>query len=155
MFLVLEVDDDITGLGVRLIRNVFKGLLDVKLGMRANCNRVGLSPGFLLRCPDYGPGARQNGPDGGLPNAGELAQLGTHVLLLDYRGYGLSEGEPEESGVYADARAGLAYLGHKEGDFPVTDRHAREIITFPADQHLSREQQDYVIETVRDFYASH
>lgn len=48
---------------------------------------------------------------------------------------------------------GLAYLGHKEGDFPVTDCHAREIITFPADQHLSREQQDHVIETVRDFYA--
>ena len=48
-----------------------------------------------------------------LPNAGELAQLGTHVLLLDYRGYGLSEGEPEESGVYADARAGLAYLGQR------------------------------------------
>ncbi len=48
---------------------------------------------------------------------------------------------------------GLAHLGHMEGDFPVTDRHAREIITFPADQHLSCEQQDYVIETVRDFYA--
>lgn len=47
---------------------------------------------------------------------------------------------------------GLAHLGHKAGDFPVTDRHTREIITFPADQHLSREQQDHVIETVRDFY---
>ncbi len=48
---------------------------------------------------------------------------------------------------------GLAHLGYKEGDFPVTDSHARTIITFPVDQHLSREQQDYVIETVRDFYA--
>ncbi|MEE8536314.1 MAG: DegT/DnrJ/EryC1/StrS family aminotransferase, partial [Kiloniellales bacterium] len=49
---------------------------------------------------------------------------------------------------------GLAHLGHKEGDFPITDRHAREIITFPADQHLTRAQQNHVIETVRDFYAS-
>jgi hypothetical protein len=45
-----------------------------------------------------------------LPNAAALMQLGTHVLLLDYRGYGLSEGTPAEAGVYADARAGLAHL---------------------------------------------
>ncbi len=42
-----------------------------------------------------------------LPNAGRLAALGVHVLLLDYRGYGRSEGRPSEAGVYADARAGL------------------------------------------------
>jgi len=45
-----------------------------------------------------------------LPNAAALMQLGCHVLLLDYRGYGLSEGVPDEAGVYADARAGLAYI---------------------------------------------
>lgn len=50
-----------------------------------------------------------------LPNAAELMRLGSHVLLLDYRGYGLSEGSPSESGVYADARAGLAYLGDEIG----------------------------------------
>jgi dTDP-4-amino-4,6-dideoxygalactose transaminase len=48
---------------------------------------------------------------------------------------------------------GLKHLGYKPGDFPVTDRHAREIITFPADQHLSRIEQDHVIEIVRSFYA--
>jgi dTDP-3-amino-2,3,6-trideoxy-4-keto-D-glucose/dTDP-3-amino-3,4,6-trideoxy-alpha-D-glucose/dTDP-2,6-dideoxy-D-kanosamine transaminase len=47
----------------------------------------------------------------------------------------------------------LDQLGHKAGDFPVTDRHTAEIITFPCDQHLSREEMDYIIETVRDFYA--
>jgi hypothetical protein len=45
-----------------------------------------------------------------LPNAADLAALGADVLLLDYRGYGLSEGRPDEAGVYADARAGLAHL---------------------------------------------
>ena len=45
-----------------------------------------------------------------LPNAAELVRLGVHVLLLDYRGYGLSEGTPTEDGLYADARAGLAHL---------------------------------------------
>ncbi|MCA3268385.1 MAG: DegT/DnrJ/EryC1/StrS family aminotransferase, partial [Azospirillum sp.] len=47
----------------------------------------------------------------------------------------------------------LKHLGHRAGDFPVTDRHTREIITFPTDQHLSRAEQDYVIGTVREFYA--
>jgi fermentation-respiration switch protein FrsA (DUF1100 family) len=50
-----------------------------------------------------------------LPNAAELVQLGVHVLLLDYRGYGLSEGKPTEDGVYADARAGLAHLTETRG----------------------------------------
>ena len=47
----------------------------------------------------------------------------------------------------------VAHLGYRSGDFPVTDRHAAEIITFPVDQHLTREQQDYVIETVKAFYS--
>lgn len=48
----------------------------------------------------------------------------------------------------------LKHLGYKEGDFPVTDRHARTIISFPCDQHLSREEMDYVIQTVNKFYNS-
>ena len=52
-----------------------------------------------------------------LPNAAELVRLGCSVLLLDYRGYGLSEGRPSESGAYADARAGLAHLIDQRG-FP-------------------------------------
>ena len=47
----------------------------------------------------------------------------------------------------------LKHLGYAAGDFPVTDRHAREMITFPVDQHLRRADQDAVIATVRAFYA--
>jgi len=50
-----------------------------------------------------------------LPNAAELARLGADVLLIDYRGYGMSDGTPSESGVYADARAGLAHLIEERG----------------------------------------
>ena len=46
----------------------------------------------------------------------------------------------------------LAHLEYKKGDFPVTDRHANECISFPVDQHISDVEQDYVIETVRSFY---
>ncbi len=47
----------------------------------------------------------------------------------------------------------LKFLGYKAGDFPVSDRHARECISFPVDQHLSRAEQDHVIQTVANFYS--
>lgn len=50
-----------------------------------------------------------------LPNAAKLGALDAAVLLLDYRGYGLSSGTPSEPGLYADARAGLRYLIEKRG----------------------------------------
>ncbi|UZN08516.1 DegT/DnrJ/EryC1/StrS family aminotransferase [Leptospira santarosai] len=47
----------------------------------------------------------------------------------------------------------LAAYGYKEGDFPVTDAHTKKIITFPCDQHLSKDEMDYVISTVKGFYS--
>jgi dTDP-4-amino-4,6-dideoxygalactose transaminase len=47
----------------------------------------------------------------------------------------------------------LQFLGYKPGTFPVTDRHAVECITFPVDQHLSKEEMDYMIQTVSNFYS--
>tara|TARA_Y100000590_G_scaffold463901_1_gene631875 strand:+ start:520 stop:1617 length:1098 start_codon:yes stop_codon:yes gene_type:complete len=46
----------------------------------------------------------------------------------------------------------LKFLGHKAGDFPVTDLHTLKIITFPCDQHLDKSQLDYIIETVGKYY---
>ncbi|MDJ0788018.1 MAG: alpha/beta hydrolase [Myxococcota bacterium] len=50
-----------------------------------------------------------------LPLAGQLSRLGVDVLLLDYRGYGRSEGRPSEPGVARDARAALAFLTEERG----------------------------------------
>ena len=50
-----------------------------------------------------------------LPLGAVLAELGAHILLLDYRGYGRSEGRPDEAGLYADARAGLRHLALERG----------------------------------------
>ena len=46
----------------------------------------------------------------------------------------------------------LKFLRHKEGDFPVTDLHSKEIISFPCDQHLTKKQLDYIINIVKKFY---
>lgn len=40
----------------------------------------------------------------------EMAAAGTSVLLLDYRGYGKSQGRPTERGLYRDADAGYDHL---------------------------------------------
>jgi len=43
-------------------------------------------------------------------------------------------------------------LKYKWGDFPVTDLHTKKIITFPCDQHLTKNQLSFVVKTVKDFY---
>ena len=44
-------------------------------------------------------------------------------------------------------------LGYRQGDFPVAERQAREILTLPAHQHLTAAELDYTIEQVRAFYG--
>ena len=46
-----------------------------------------------------------------LPNVkGMFQHLQANIFLLQYRGYGLSEGTPSEAGIYKDAQAALNYL---------------------------------------------
>lgn len=42
-------------------------------------------------------------------------QLGLSTLIFDYRGYGRSEGEPDEAGTYRDAEAAWRYLVAERG----------------------------------------
>ncbi len=45
-------------------------------------------------------------------------RLGVHVFIIDYRGYGRSEGQPSEEGTYRDATAALTYLRQLPGVDP-------------------------------------
>jgi dTDP-4-amino-4,6-dideoxygalactose transaminase len=47
----------------------------------------------------------------------------------------------------------LREFGHKKGDFPVADRHAETMISFPAHEHLTAEQLAYMVQTVAEFYG--
>lgn len=49
---------------------------------------------------------------------------------------------------------GYAYLGYKEGDFPVCEAQAKRIISLPIHQYLTEDQIDYTIETIRGFYRT-
>lgn len=60
----------------------------------------------------------------GLGRMKTFSRLGMNVLAVDYRGYGKSEGSPNEVGVYRDAEAAYRYL--------VGSRHfqPRDIVVF-------------------------
>ena len=49
---------------------------------------------------------------------------------------------------------GLRPYGYKRGDFPVTDRQADTMISFPAHEHLTQEQLAYIVQTVQEFYGA-
>jgi aminotransferase EvaB len=47
---------------------------------------------------------------------------------------------------------GLKHLGYRKGDFPETERQAKQILTLPVDQHLTREQLDYGVAMVHEYF---
>ena len=54
---------------------------------------------------------------------------------------------PHLSNAYANA-------GWKKGEFPIAERLAGEILSLPIGPHLSAEQVEFVIETIRGFFGS-
>lgn len=44
-----------------------------------------------------------------------------------------------------------AYLGYKEGDFPIAERYAKEVLSLPIYNGITEEEQNYVIEALNQF----
>ncbi len=59
-----------------------------------------------------------------LENIRLLHELGISVFIIDYRGYGKSEGNPDEEGIYRDAVAAYDYLVSRK------DVHSDSIVFF-------------------------
>lgn len=43
------------------------------------------------------------------------------------------------------------YLGHKEGDFPITERYAHEVLSLPMYSGMTEGEQDYVVKMVNEW----
>jgi dTDP-4-amino-4,6-dideoxygalactose transaminase len=46
----------------------------------------------------------------------------------------------------------FADLGYKRGDFPVSERAAKEVLALPIYPELTAGQQDYIVASVKEFY---
>lgn len=44
-----------------------------------------------------------------------------------------------------------AYLGHKEGDYPITEKYAKEVLSIPMYNGMTEEEQNLVIEAINEF----
>jgi UDP-2-acetamido-2-deoxy-ribo-hexuluronate aminotransferase len=43
----------------------------------------------------------------------------------------------------------FAYLGYRKGDFPVSERVSEEIMSLPMSPYLTKEQQDFIVQTIK------
>ena len=48
----------------------------------------------------------------------------------------------------------FAYLGYKEGDFPVAEKLCREALALPIYPEITEDEVSYVCEKIREFYRS-
>lgn len=44
-----------------------------------------------------------------------------------------------------------SYLGYKEGDFPIAEKYAKEVLSLPMYNGMTDEEQSYVIDTINNF----
>jgi len=47
----------------------------------------------------------------------------------------------------------FSYLGHKKGDFPISEKLADTVLSIPVYSEITRDQMDHVIEKIKEFYS--
>src|SRR5262249_43574667 len=77
-----------------------------------------------------------------------VQRRGELLALLQERGVEAKVHSPVPVHLQPAARP----LGYKAGDFPISERDARCIITLPVHQHLTDEEVEYTIQQVHAFY---
>ena len=70
-------------------------------------------------------------------------RLGVGFFIFDYRGYGQSEGNPSEEGLYQDARDALAYLRDREDVNPDRIVYYGRSLGGAVASHLATEESPY------------
>lgn len=96
-----------------------------------------------------------------IPTRDPLARQAYHTYVVQTNGRDHLKAHLEQHGIETKVhypipvhlQPGFAFLGYKKGDFPVAENQAANILTLPVHEYLSTEQLEYVVGTIRDFYA--
>lgn len=173
---VLTTDDDEHARKLRLLRNIGLATRDDAVLWSANSRLDSVQAAVLLvklrHTERWTEARRANAATyrdalarvpGIVPpteRAGEYAVYHTFVVLAEQRdalrehlaahGVGSAVHYPVPIHLQTAARE----LGHREGDFPVAERQARQVLSLPVYPELSREQLDHVAATIAEFAAA-
>ena len=114
----------------------------------AECTRLGVTEKIVLPAEPY--------RDRGLTNHHIYHQYVIRTPMRDALRQHLAKREIETAIYY---KLGLheqkcfAYLGYKKGDFPETERAARETLALPIYPEISREAQQHVVGAIAEFFG--
>ena len=111
--------------------------------------RAGLTEKITLPAEPY--------RDRGLPNHHVFHQYVIRAPMRDSLREYLGKREIETAIYYPlglHEQECFAYLGYRKGDFPETERAARETLALPLYPEISREAQRYVVDAIAEFYGS-
>jgi dTDP-4-amino-4,6-dideoxygalactose transaminase len=114
---------------------------------RAEFTRCGLKKQITLPAEPY--------RDRGLTNHHVYHQFVIHAQRRDDLRAHLGRHEIETAIYYPlglHEQKCFAYLGYQHGDFPETERAARETLAIPMYPELSREAQSYVVSSIAEFF---
>jgi dTDP-4-amino-4,6-dideoxygalactose transaminase len=115
---------------------------------RAEFARAGLTKKIILPAEPY--------RDRGLTNHHIYHQYVIRTPTRDALREHLTQREIETAIYYPiglHEQKALSYLGYKKGDFPETERAARETLALPIYPEISREAQRHVVDSIAEFFG--
>jgi dTDP-4-amino-4,6-dideoxygalactose transaminase len=115
---------------------------------RAEFSRAGLTKRIILPAEPY--------RDRGLMNHHIYHQYVIRTPTRDALRDHLTQREIETAIYYPiglHEQKALSYLGYKKGDFPETERAARETLALPIYPEISREAQGHVVDSIAEFFG--
>ncbi|WP_168122080.1 DegT/DnrJ/EryC1/StrS family aminotransferase [Paenibacillus sp. HB172176] len=94
-----------------------------------------------------------------LPAAASHVQHVYHLYVLQHDNRGRLAADLRKEGIATGhyypcplhLQAAFSYLGYKEGDLPVTERACKLAIALPLSPHMTRRQQSYIVEKVKQY----
>jgi dTDP-4-amino-4,6-dideoxygalactose transaminase len=128
-----------------ILRSRLKGLSKIVAARRKNADIYRKELSGLVECPQDRPGCKD------VYHLFVIQCDRRDELQAHLKSHGISTAVHYPVPIHLQAPS--RELGYKKGDFPEVERQSARILSLPVHQNLSRQQLDFVIKTVREFYT--